>query len=62
MLHIEVFRAVWSTLRQRLTDQRVQDHGSVSVEQVIITAGLVTVTVVAIAALIAGVTKYAGKI
>ncbi|MBK6871189.1 MAG: hypothetical protein IPK24_00075 [Kineosporiaceae bacterium] len=62
MLHIEVFRAVWSTLRQRLTDQRVQDDGSVSVEQVIITAGLVTVTVVAIAALIAGVTKYAGKI
>lgn len=62
MLHVEVFRAAWSTLRERLADQRLRDHGSVSVEQVIITAGLVTVTVVAIAALIAGVTKYAGKI
>ncbi|MFN8080779.1 MAG: hypothetical protein U0Q19_14590 [Kineosporiaceae bacterium] len=62
MLHVEVYRAVWSTLRERLAHQRRHDDGSVSVEQVIITAGLVTVTVVAIAALIAGVTKYAGKI
>lgn len=50
-----------ATLRDRLVSTH-RDRGSVSVEQVIITAGLVTITVAAIAALAAGVAKYAGKI
>jgi hypothetical protein len=50
-----------TTLRDQLVSTH-RDRGSVSVEQVIITAGLVTITVAAIAALAAGVAKYAGKI
>ncbi len=61
MTHVAVVRTLLSLLRERWSDHR-RDAGSVSVEQVIITAGLVTVTVVAIAALTAGVAKYAGKI
>lgn len=61
MTHVAVVQTLLSLLRERWSDHR-RDAGSVSVEQVIITAGLVTVTVVAIAALSAGVAKYAGKI
>ncbi|MBL8931732.1 MAG: hypothetical protein JNL54_16550 [Kineosporiaceae bacterium] len=61
MTHVAVVQTLLSLLRERWSGHR-RDAGSVSVEQVIITAGLVTVTVVAIAALTAGVAKYAGKI
>jgi hypothetical protein len=63
VLHLSVVRTLAATLRDSLTAlHRARDRGSVSVEQVIITAGLVTITVAAIAALSAGVAKYAGKI
>jgi hypothetical protein len=61
MLHFSVVRTMVTTLRHQLRSAH-RDRGSVSVEQVIITAGLVTITVAAVAALAAGVAKYAGKI
>ncbi len=39
-----------------------EDRGSISVEQVLITAGLVAITVIALAAIAAGVQKYASRI
>lgn len=61
MPHLSVIHTLITTLRHQLS-HTARDRGSVSVEQVIITAGLVTITVAAIAALAAGVAKYAGKI
>ena len=61
MLAFSVVCTLVATLRDQLVSTH-RDRGSVSVEQVIITAGLVTITVAAIAALAAGVAKYAGKI
>jgi hypothetical protein len=61
VLHLSVVTALVVTLRDHLGELR-RDGGSVSVEQVIITAGLVTITVAAIAALSAGIAKYAGRI
>ncbi len=61
MLAFSVVCTLVATLRDQFANTH-RDRGSVSVEQVIITAGLVTITVAAIAALAAGVAKYAGKI
>jgi hypothetical protein len=61
MLQLSIVSGLVATLRDHLASAR-RDGGSVSVEQVIITAGLVTLTVTALAALAAGVAKYAGRI
>jgi hypothetical protein len=61
MLQLRLVVFLLATIRGRVRDMR-SDRGSISVEQVLITAGLVGVTVVAIMALTAGVNKYAARI
>lgn len=61
MLQFRLVVFLLATVRGRVRDMR-SDRGSISVEQVLITAGLVGVTVVAIMALTAGVNKYAARI
>lgn len=61
MLHFSLVACLLATVRDQLRQRRA-DPGSISVEQVLITAGLVTVTVAAIAAIGAGVAKYAARI
>lgn len=61
MLQFRLVAFLLATVRGHLRDMR-SDRGSISVEQVLITAGLVGITVVAILALTAGVQKYASRI
>lgn len=61
MLQPTLLLVLLSTLRSRRHAHR-DESGSISVEQVVITAGLVAVTVIALAAITAGVQKYAGRI
>ncbi len=61
MLQFSLVAGLLATLRGRLRDLHAE-RGSISVEQVLITAGLVTVTVAAIAAIGVGVAKYAARI
>jgi cell division protein FtsL len=61
MFQFRLVACLLTTIRGQLRELR-SDRGSISVEQVLITAGLVGVTVVAIAALTVGVAKYAARI
>jgi len=61
MLQFRLVACLLATIRGQVRALR-SDRGSISVEQVLITAGLVGVTVAAIAALTVGVAKYAARI
>lgn len=61
MLQFSLVACMLATARGRLRDLRA-DRGSISVEQVLITAGLVTITVAAIAGISMAVAKYAARI
>jgi hypothetical protein len=61
VLQVSVILGLVATLRHQIAEA-ARERGSVSVEQVIITAGLVALTVIALAALGAGVSKYASRI
>lgn len=61
MLQFRLVACLLATIRGQLRALR-SDRGSISVEQVLITAGLVVVTVGALAAVTYGVEKYASRI
>lgn len=58
---LNLIRALATTWWGRAREEG-RARGSISVEQVLITAGLVAITVVALAAIAAGVQKYASRI
>lgn len=64
MHQLALLVTVLATLAARLTPHRRarSERGSISVEQVLITAGLVAITVGALAAIGAAVAKYASNI
>ncbi len=61
MPQLSLLTCLLATVCGRLRDHRAET-GSISVEQVLITAGLVTITIGALAAIAAGVAKYASRI